>query len=576
MKKTIAQFLTLITLLFLVPGLSSCEYVSSIVSEINNSGNNQAHQHKFTLKDTDDTYLKSEATCTSSAFYYYSCECGAKGTEFFKKGSPLKHDWSEATCESPKTCSRCLETEGEALTHAYIDGKCVFCGASNSQSGNNEHVHQYDQKNTNTSFLSSAATCTDSAKYFYSCKCSDVGNNTFDYGKASGHNWVDATCTSPKSCSVCKVTDGEKLPHNFTDGICSECEENDPDYKAYSEGLAYTLSTNGTYYSVTGIGTCTDTNIVIPDTYEGLPVINIDAYAFQNCKAITSVTISENVTRIGRSAFYGCSSLKNVYITDIAAWCNISFGDNASNPLFYAHRLYLNGELITDLVIPEGVTTIPSYAFYCNITSATIPDSVLSIGEYAFGGDSIQKENGVSYVDRWVVDCDTSVETVVLRENTVGIASVAFFNCTSLANITIPDNVTIIDTSAFDRCFSLTNVTIPDSVIRIGHFAFYECSALTSVTIGNGVTSIGMGAFYHCFDLININIPNSVTQIDIRAFDGCSSLESINIPNSVIVISSGAFKNCSNLTIYCEAESEPLGWSDIWNSSNCPVVWGAN
>ena len=101
---------------------------------------------------------------------------------------------------------------------------------------------------------------------------------------------------------------------------------------------------------------------------------------------IKEVIIPDSITSIGDMAFYGCSSLENVYISDIAAWCNIAFEYASSNPLYNVGNLYLNGELVKDIVIPDSVTSIRSYAFYnCkNLASITIPDSVTSIGGNAF------------------------------------------------------------------------------------------------------------------------------------------------------------------------------------------------
>ncbi|MBQ7951857.1 MAG: leucine-rich repeat protein [Alistipes sp.] len=201
------------------------------------------------------------------------------------------------------------------------------------------------------------------------------------------------------------------------------------------------------------------TSITIPDS-----VAWIGSEAFYGCTSLTSITIPDSVTSIGNSAFNDCYSLTSVYITDIAAWCNISFDNFYSNPLLYEGNLYLNNELVTDLIIPDSIT---------------------SIGNNAFSG------------------------------------------CDSLTSITIPDSVTSIGSWAFYSCDSLTSVTIPNSVTSIGDSAFSYCNSLTSVTIGNGVTSIGDWAFYQCYSLISVTIPNSVTSIGKRAFDGCSSLTSV-------------------------------------------------
>ena len=88
-------------------------------------------------------------------------------------------------------------------------------------------------------------------------------------------------------------------------------------------------------------------------------------------------------------AFSGCSGLASVYITDIEKWCKISFKNDVSNPLYYAHNLYLNNKLVTDFVIPDSITSIGAYAFIgCSgFTSVTIPDGVTSIGASAINSE---------------------------------------------------------------------------------------------------------------------------------------------------------------------------------------------
>ena len=203
------------------------------------------------------------------------------------------------------------------------------------------------------------------------------------------------------------------------------------------------------------------TSITIPSS-----VISISDYAFYGCGSLTSITISDSVTSIGSSAFDFCSNLASVYISDIASWCGIAFNGSASNPLRGGASLYLNGKLVTDLVIPNSVTSIDNYAFYgCKgLTSITIPNSVTSIG------------------------------------------SAAFYGCKGLASITIPDSVTSIGSSAFEDCSSLTSVTIGNGVTSIGYGTFNGCSSLTSVTIGKEVTSIYDSVFYGCGKLKQINV----------------------------------------------------------------------
>ena len=194
------------------------------------------------------------------------------------------------------------------------------------------------------------------------------------------------------------------------------------------------------------------TSVTIPDS-----VTSIGEYAFAQSTGLTSINIPNSVTSIGRMAFYGCNGLISVQISDLSAWCSIAFDSNSANPLDAAKHLYLNGVEITDLVIPNNVTSIEFAAFYncIGLTSVTIPNSVTSIGKYAF------------------------------------------YNCTSLTSVTIPNSVTSIGTEAFHRCLGLTSVTIPNSVTKMDAKAFAYCTGLTLVTCESLTPpSMGTSVFY--------------------------------------------------------------------------------
>ena len=211
------------------------------------------------------------------------------------------------------------------------------------------------------------------------------------------------------------------------------------------------------------------TSITIPNS-----VTSIGERAFSGCTGLTSITIPNSVTSIGSSAFNDCYGLRSVHINDIAAWCNISFKENnydthhRANPLVYAHHLFLNGQEVKDLVIPN---------------------TVISIGYDAFNG------------------------------------------CTGLTSVTIPNSITNIGENAFNVCTGLTSVTIPNSMTGIGYQTFYGCSGLTSVTIPNNVTNIGSEAFSGCSGLTSITIPNNVTNIGKSAFAGCPLQTIVNHGN---------------------------------------------
>ena len=284
-------------------------------------------------------------------------------------------------------------------------------------------------------------------------------------------------------------------------------------------------------------------------------VTSIGSDAFWACTSLTTVTIPSSVTSIGTTAFYDCNGLTGVYISDIASWCKISFGGYSANPLNYAKKLYLNGELVTDLVIPEGVTSIGKYAFEgCSgLTSVTIPSSVTSIGSSAFSGcsglTSVTIPSSVTSIGSYAFSGCSGLTGVYISDiaswckisfggssaNPLYYTNLLYLNGDLVTgDLVIPEGVSSISANTFTGWSGLTSVTIPSYVTSIGSAAFQGCSGLKSVTIPSRVTSIGSSAFYNCRKLSGVYCyPKTPPEIGASAFDGCS-LDYISVPYSSV------------------------------------------
>ena len=157
-----------------------------------------------------------------------------------------------------------------------------------------------------------------------------------------------------------------------------------------SRMIAHDLEIDGIFYRIHGDHAVVtpgaypyNGDVTIPDTisHNGMAyaVTAIDPTAFMDCASLTSISIPGSVTAIGEHAFAGCTALDSVDISDLSAWCGIDFGSETANPCYHAHHLYLKGMEITDLMIPDQVDTISSYAFSgcSSISSVSIPNSVV-------------------------------------------------------------------------------------------------------------------------------------------------------------------------------------------------------
>lgn len=252
--------------------------------------------------------------------------------------------------------------------------------------------------------------------------------------------------------------------------------------------------------------------------------------AFRYCQELTSISILSSIIRIGNYIISNNDKLTSLILTadSIEEYCKSGINEQLKKSSTMSRILKIKDEEVTEVVIPDTVTSILPYAFAYipSITSVKIPNSVTSIG----GG--------------------------------------AFYNSSSLTSITIPNSVTSIGRSAFGSCSGLTSITIPNSVTSIGSSAFRDCIGLSSITIPNSVTTIEDYAFYNCKALTSITIPDSVTTIGAYALKDCDTLTSITIPYSVTTIGKGALGGCDKLdTIIIENTPDNITF-DFANNSD--------
>ncbi|MDE6275276.1 MAG: leucine-rich repeat protein, partial [Clostridia bacterium] len=290
-------------------------------------------------------------------------------------------------------------------------------------------------------------------------------------------------------------------------------------------------------YSVAGIGTVVDTDIVIPDTYNNLPVLEIEYMAFADNQKITSMVIGDNVRKLGGYAFSDCTSLKSITIGK--NYKDYGMGYNFGN----LHSLE---------EINYNAVEYDEYDYFGFFKAGVNSDGVrINIGKDVTYIPSYMFRGYWNHNDQ---DCYANIVEVNFAENgkCASISSFAFYRNNFLTCIELPSSVTSIGYGAFEYCINLASVTFKgDSRLKtIGQEAFYDCNELTNIDMPNSVTSIGSNAFYNCNKLTSIEINSGVTKID-----------------------SNAYLDCSSLMIYCEVSSMPGEWNNYWNPSNRPVVW---
>ena len=336
---------------------------------------------------------------------------------------------------------------------------------------------------------------------------------------------------------------------------------------------------------------------------------------FKDIATLKNVSLSDKVTYIGVSFFYGCSSLETIDIP------------NSVDRIF--DSAFRGCESLKSVCLPNSLTTVLPYTFYgCSslqavkmpnsimsignyaftdcqsLTSVNLPDSLTSIGDYAFSGCSLTSinipSNKTIKIGAKAFEGNKTT-TISIPNNVTSIGDLAFANCNNLKDVILEDgenylnfpvgSISFGEESDNVNCFSncpletlyigrnlygskiwntptLTNVTIGESVTSLPRYAFENCTGLTSISLPSGITAISECAFWGCNNLKAIYLPENITAMYYGAFYGCESLTNITIPASVTVIGGRAFDGCHNLiSVFSLAPTPPTITSDTFDEA---------
>lgn len=427
----------------------------------------------------------------------------------------------------------------------------------------------YELSNLKSVTLPNSLTSVGTNAFYNSSNISEVYNNSSLVVKAGNSDYGYVSCYAQKVY----------------------VDEENSDYIDINGVLYFKNSEND--LTAVGLSDKTITNLVLDSR-----TTSIQSSAFSGV-GLLSVTIPENVTSIGSSAFYNCSQLYEVFnfsnlsisvgstangyvayyakvvsknadsgyifkddvfykINSEDSWTVVAVIDKNrvnidldSRTTSIGYECFKNSK-IESLIIPEGVTYIGSYAFSncSDLTEITIPDSVTTIESFVFQSCSnlteIKLPDSISIIGQYVFRYCSNLQKVEMR-GVKTINDYDFYNCSKLKTLILSDELEVVRNYAFYNCSSLTSFVMPNTVTTIGHSAFYNCSSLTEIRISSGITSIGAYAFYGCSKLSELLLPEGVNSIGEYSFSGCTSLTEITFPSSLTNIYNNAFRGCTSL-----------------------------
>lgn len=256
--------------------------------------------------------------------------------------------------------------------------------------------------------------------------------------------------------------------------------------------------------TVIGLGSCTDTEIVIPKVIDGYTVTGIDCDILAEHPGVTSVKLPSSVSSIEPGAFRNCPTLTSV---------GVSRGNT-----FY----HIKGN--------------------CLIETAT-GRLICGVGDVA-----IPSDGSIKYIADWAFAGNEGLAELAIPEGVTSIGSCAFKDCTALRNITLPESLVEINYETFAGCTALRSIVIPSGVAWLNGGEFKGCIALESVCFEGDLARIGQSSFGNCESLTDIGFGGNSLYIESESFLGCTSLRSITLPAGTSYIGERAFSGCSSLT----------------------------
>ncbi|MBQ9209274.1 MAG: leucine-rich repeat protein [Oscillospiraceae bacterium] len=409
-----------------------------------------------------------------------------------------------------------------------------------------------------------------------------LSDSTFNDSVSNGHRRESAFCT-------------EEFYNNYPMSEKDDpyAEEISGDCGANGDNLTWSLKSGKLVIS--GEGDMLDfSEIIVPwydyrNTITSLivksGVTSLSPYAFFNCTNLKTVDLTDTITTIGCSCFMNCQSLEEIYIPDsvneigdeVFWMCyNLSKVRLSPNTAVIPMRAFESCDSLTEINIPEGVTHIGDWAFSGDdlVASISLPSTLKSIGICAFEGcgfHSIYQQTELSevYIPSGVEHIGggafsrSAISNIIVSDNPYydfidnvlydvsRKTLVQYIDSSSINTFNVPEGVETIDDYAFSNSWYLDSINLPDSLSKIGEGSFTYFKNLKQINIPAGVSEIGSKAFEICLNLSEIRLPPEITTINERTFNGCRKLTSITIPESVTYIGSQALASTGieNITI---------------------------